>query len=1035
MGVLRIENAWAEDGPLDLRLPAPGAVRGTIRTEPGGRPLAGARVILSPLTVAPFLEPREATTDEKGRWRVSGLPRAGYRVEVLAEGHLQVRPLEVVPRPGEELPDVDLTLRPLGALEGKVATKGTDAIAGARVYLRYPRSEEWFTVPDPRAPLAITDAKGSFLIERLPPEVRVRMAVVADGFAPAVLDDVAVAGGAPTKLAPVFLEKGAVLRGRVLAAGEGEAPIAGATVMAVPLDEDPRGTLGGGGDGWRARRARTGEDGRFRIEGLRAGTYRLAAVRDDRRPVVSGAVEASVDEKKAAEHVLRLPEGARLDGTVRDAEDRPVVGALVEVAEEPGGTRFRRTTSAADGSFSFAGLAPGRFIVSASAEGLAPARREGVLAGRPVAIVLMAPGAVSGTVTAGPEDEGVPPFSLAALRREERDPGEPGRARYVPVFFGRFRAAGGAFRAELPAGIYRLEVEVAGGRAGSVEGVEVRAGRPTVGVIVPTAASGGIRGRVVDGPDGGGAEGAVVSLLSPGSDAARTSVVADGNGEFRLDGVPVGMATIVVEGRDRAPVRVGGIRIHEGLVSSIDDVVLDRGAVLRVQVRGTTSHPLAGVTLSLERVEHGTRREQVTDADGVAIFDLLEGGSYRLWRERGDGGLTSWVVRLDDGEVTELLVNLARGVRLEGTVRRGEAPVAGVRIEALRLPGDREPGLARSVHRTVSTEDGTYAFRELPPGEYLLRLQPAEAGSARVQLALGLPPAEVHRQDLELPREGLVVRVEDRDSGGPLGGAEIVVRTSPETRSERPLGRQVTEVLRGRTDAGGRLAVPGLAPGRYRVEARAPGHGQVGAVVVVPAGDAAVEVRLRAGRGGVLAGEILDLRQRPVPGTLLAVLDATGRPATRHPRVPVGADGRFRIEDLAPGTYRVEAEAPGHARDVRFGTVVLPDGETRLSLRLEEEGRLRVTVFGPGGLPVRGAEVAVTDAFGRPVWPPHEEADLYRVDGADRLTDARGEVVVPNLPAGIHLVRARAPGLLPFTTRVLVQTGVETRAAVVLSAE
>jgi hypothetical protein len=577
MGVLRIENAWAEDGPLDLRLPAPGAVRGTIRTEPGGRPLAGARVILSPLTVAPFLEPREATTDEKGRWRVSGLPRAGYRVEVLAEGHLQVRPLEVVPRPGEELPDVDLTLRPLGALEGKVATKGTDAIAGARVYLRYPRSEEWFTVPDPRAPLAITDAKGSFLIERLPPEVRVRMAVVADGFAPAVLDDVAVAGGAPTKLAPVFLEKGAVLRGRVLAAGEGEAPIAGATVMAVPLDEDPRGTLGGGGDGWRARRARTGEDGRFRIEGLRAGTYRLAAVRDDRRPVVSGAVEASVDEKKAAEHVLRLPEGARLDGTVRDAEDRPVVGALVEVAEEPGGTRFRRTTSAADGSFSFAGLAPGRFIVSASAEGLAPARREGVLAGRPVAIVLMAPGAVSGTVTAGPEDEGVPPFSLAALRREERDPGEPGRARYVPVFFGRFRAAGGAFRAELPAGIYRLEVEVAGGRAGSVEGVEVRGGSSDRGRDRP---HGGLRrdpGPRRGRPDGGGAEGAVVSLLSPGSDAARTSVVADGNGEFRLDGVPVGMATIVVEGRDRAPVRVGGIRIHEGLVSSIDDVVLGPG--------------------------------------------------------------------------------------------------------------------------------------------------------------------------------------------------------------------------------------------------------------------------------------------------------------------------------------------------------------------------------------------------------------------------------------------------------------------------
>jgi hypothetical protein len=111
---------------------------------------------------------------------------------------------------------------------------------------------------------------------------------------------------------------------------------------------------------------------------------------------------------------------------------------------------------------------------------------------------------------------------------------------------------------------------------------------------------------------------------------------------------------------------------------------------------------------------------------------------------------------------------------------------------------------------------------------------------------------------------------------------------------------------------------------------------------------------------------------------------------------------------------------------------VYPGGAPDLVFRLEEEGRLRITVYGPGGFPLAGAEVEIEDAFGGHLWPPREDVDLYRPFGSTWLTSARGEVVVGGLRAGVHVVRARKDGLAPFATRVLVQTGTETRGAVVL---
>ena len=138
---------------------------------------------------------------------------------------------------------------------------------------------------------------------------------------------------------------------------EGE-PIAGVAVYAV----DHRLAYAG---------AQTTNDGRWTIENLPAGSYRIWAVPSDMQDYPSRFAErvrvlfgrtAAASEGEAVEEIdFFLPEGARLRGQILDALGEPVVGAEV-VAEGTGSARSyrRRGETSDDGSFELVGLqAPG----------------------------------------------------------------------------------------------------------------------------------------------------------------------------------------------------------------------------------------------------------------------------------------------------------------------------------------------------------------------------------------------------------------------------------------------------------------------------------------------------------------------------------------------------------------------------------------------------------------------------------------------------------------------------------------------------
>ncbi len=127
-------------------------------------------------------------------------------------------------------------------------------------------------------------------------------------------------------------------------------------------------------------------DGTFTFSGLRPGRHTIRAVPTQAAPAFA-AVEGGEDVAAGARDVrLVAVAGASLGGRVVDAAGVGVEGADVDVAASP---RFaRRTKTARDGTYSFDGLPPGPYTLTAATSTHVPARVLGAAAGTAPDLVL-----------------------------------------------------------------------------------------------------------------------------------------------------------------------------------------------------------------------------------------------------------------------------------------------------------------------------------------------------------------------------------------------------------------------------------------------------------------------------------------------------------------------------------------------------------------------------------------------------------------------------------------------------------------------
>ncbi len=328
----------------------------------------------------------EGETDAQGEYSIRHVSPGSYFV-VVTRGDEELNPLsffgtlnfDLVTVPDDEIVRYDLVDSSAGACRvfGIVVDEGRSVTRGMLSAVRF----DGESVLGVEFKVARLDAKGHFEFAGLAPG-DYQLSLDGQGGKINMLLEVP---DAPELELRLELPHGG-LEGTVLDDATNE-PIPNAEVLLESTDApQASGLLGSmiGREG-RVQRKRTDEKGQYRFERLRSAVYVLSArgPRDgDKRgayaPSESRRVE--VDERRTERGVdVRLLPSLTLKGVVKDAQGNPIKDASVLASPEGSASTFtERAKSGEDGRYELKGLAPGKFVVSASARDFADLEKKGV---------------------------------------------------------------------------------------------------------------------------------------------------------------------------------------------------------------------------------------------------------------------------------------------------------------------------------------------------------------------------------------------------------------------------------------------------------------------------------------------------------------------------------------------------------------------------------------------------------------------------------------------------------------------------------
>lgn len=852
------------------------------------RPVAGATVRLFDVAEVGSKLPwdREeplatGTSDGDGRFTLSHVAAGRYDLGLTARGFapLRVPGLTIdAADPNRELGTV--TLAPGALLEGRVVDASGKAIDGAELYFEPADSSRAFgrSFGDTDEPPTTTSAAdGWFRLDDLEPGRPMTITVEHEGFGTTILNRVAVPRAEPLV---VVLSPSGGIAGRV-ATAEGK-PIPGA-IVGLSVQRaigESRVTTSVGSP---FEPIRTGDDGRFRAEGVEAGDVSVGAGAEGYANALT-RLELAPGQVIEDFEIVLLP-GARLSGRVLGPDGEPREGVLVMVRQGRSGNAASRSDG--EGGFTMDGVPLGRCRVSAWDRELGQVASEvEIVAGENRAELRFASrGEVSGRVLSL---AGAP---LAGASVELR--------RVGGVSLGYQRQATGPdgdFRfTALSGGLYELSASADGyAAAGLPEPLRV-ADAPVSGIDLRLGDGGAVRGRVVGLELSEMTKVRVQARL--GDAGISRSTTLDFAGQFRFDHLAVG--EWIVAARHGEDGRIAQRTVSVAGDGSEAEVELELPKGIRLSGRvERDGAPVREATIVLAARERQRFLSTSTDLDGRFAFAGLVRGTYDLV-VRGRSA------RLHDEELVleadrEVAIDLTASVTLRGQLvdANDQRPVADATL--LLAPAGESPS-RRELRQSYAQSDsgGSFRFDGVSPGSYRIRVERDGYETAERPVEVGEGEGEALRFELT-STEGLTldlrsatgavpsaVRVALRGADGRLLSADLV---NPDERGRVRMGtapRGSWELL-AQSDDSALARVPVVAPG--------------GPFLVLLATGAALDVVVPA-----LAGD-----DTWVP---LRVVDAEGRPFEALSGTQLRGEwrlsrGRARLVGLSPGQWKVSATLP-----------------------------------------------------------------------------------------------------------------------------
>lgn len=409
-------------------------------------------------------------------------------------------------------------------------------------------------------------------------------------------------------------------------------------------------------------------------------------------------------------------------------------------------------------------------------------------------------------------------------------------------------------------------------------------------------------------------------VLADGETADRRTVRSNNEGFYEFTNVPQSTEhrTLIVESPGYARQQRSGILFRTGEDTKTIDFTLQPALMLAGRVIGPGNEGLGGVrvvAVGTQHTQRGAQSQARTNARGEFLFEDLAPGQYML-QARKRGYRYKAIPRVEAGEANVIIEMLELGKvsgRIVDASTNEPIPIFMARLRFFYQ--EDVPTAPSDIKDNFSNDQGEFTLTGVKAGTYVV-----EGRADDYSPTFSLPFSVTKSQDIA----GIEVRM---TKGGTLSG-RIVNRAGEPVPNARvrtedneyfddvfqealgdafPTNATTREV---RTGADGRFTLTRLHPATYQIIANAPGHTErsMKELAVVEGGENDIgDVELIA--GGTLQGTLYDSSGNPVvAGTVM--LEPTfveeGLPYRRYD-TKSGANGKFRLPNVTPGTYRMSA--------------------------------------------------------------------------------------------------------------------------------
>ena len=344
----------------------------------------------------------------------------------------------------------------------------------------------------------------------------------------------------------------------------------------------------------------------------------------------------------------------------------------------------------------------------------------------------------------------------------------------------------------------------------------------------------------------------------------------------------------------RSGVRADGDRVM------LDIVLVGRGGV-EGTVRDENGDPLPGVSVTVTSGTDMSRRRTGTDQNGFYVVNDVPVGEVAI-EARGPTGvarasrLLAEAGSIISADLTivdqQVLGSLAGELRFpDGTI------AAGVEV-FLSIAGS-----GGFIAVTMTDENGTYRFDDLPPGNYTVTGLDVAGG------LIGEANIEVTEDSTsDNPAFALVV------FGGTGSVSGTILEQTPGGLVPVPgaLVAGGTQIVTA--DQNGAYFIPVVPVGQRRIEAVNPVNGATGAttVTILAAGQASTGIDVIVDPLGTISGRALSPQGQPVPGQDVRLIVERGTSLFGTPvffvrTAETAADGTYSFEQVEFGTYPLTA--------------------------------------------------------------------------------------------------------------------------------